>query len=274
MSSTDLAHENTDLDLQGSLITVEASDSLFEEVGKNSYTFEDLLSELIDNSIAGRYDDRAVQIDITVAISMDNPERNYIRVKDDGKGMPIEILGKALSLAAIRTSGSLNEHGMGMKQAVAGLGQLEQLTTKTLGSGYADSIDGFRFGTFHTKLKKVDWESGTEIIIKNLKAIVPTDERTSYDRRIPSLLGARYRRFLGPVNRRAVISLERVDLDDNSRPLVARTLNAVEPIYFDRLTRKNKPLYRESFKGKYQTCEGRHQTWEVELVFGFAPSSD
>lgn len=35
-------------------IEVIPSDALFDELGKNSYDYKDLLSELIDNSIAAR----------------------------------------------------------------------------------------------------------------------------------------------------------------------------------------------------------------------------
>jgi hypothetical protein len=42
--------------------SVEPSDVIFTELGKNTYDYKDLVSELIDNAIAARRHDRTLQV--------------------------------------------------------------------------------------------------------------------------------------------------------------------------------------------------------------------
>ena len=96
---------------------VEPSDKLFEQLGKNSYDYKDLLSELIDNSIASKEEDTC--IDIKIEIHLDkNGNKEYFIISDNGPGIPEDRLGEALSPAGIQKTDSLNEHGLGMKHGV------------------------------------------------------------------------------------------------------------------------------------------------------------
>jgi sensor histidine kinase YesM len=111
-------------------VMVEPSNNIFEELGNNTYDLKDLISELIDNAIAARRPD--ARLNISVQFYVDNKNKcHMIVVKDNALGISQNRLGMALSPAAMQSSNSLNEHGLGMKQAIAGLGKLKYLATKT-----------------------------------------------------------------------------------------------------------------------------------------------
>src|SRR5690242_18580705 len=112
----------------GTQLSVQPSNRLFEELGRNTYSYLDLLSELIDNAIAARVDGH--QLTVTIDILTDDkgvPEEFVI--SDDAGGIPPKKFADAVSPGAIQTQDSLNEHGLGMKQAVPALGRLNYLAT-------------------------------------------------------------------------------------------------------------------------------------------------
>ena len=198
---------------QGEPIKVEPSNNIFTELGNNTYDYKDLLSELIDNSIAARIDDKLLTVKILVGISQTSPHLNWLIVSDDASGIPPDRMGLAITPAGIRSSGSLNEHGLGMKQAVAGLGELRYLATRIAGEKHARAIEGFQFGSIPTKLLETTWPHGTELAIHKLKAIV-RPHPASYTRDIVPHLGARYRRFLTSSNPKMEITIQMLDIDD------------------------------------------------------------
>ena len=61
---------------------VEPSDSIFTELGMNTYDYKDLLSELIDNAIAARRPDRTLEVTITIFADDDNNPTNFF-IKDN-----------------------------------------------------------------------------------------------------------------------------------------------------------------------------------------------
>ena len=115
---TDIHNEVADI---GDPIDVLPSDLIFKELGNNTYDYRDLLSELIDNSIAAREPDSLLHIIIKIGVSQSDQYSNWLSIRDDASGISREELGTAISPAGKQTSSALNEHGMGMKQAVAGL---------------------------------------------------------------------------------------------------------------------------------------------------------
>lgn len=253
----------------GKPIHVEPSDNIFSELGNNTYDYKDLLSELIDNSLAARIDDRFLKVKVSIGISDSKPHLNWLIVSDDASGIAPERLGLAITPAGIQTSGSLNEHGLGMKQAIAGLGELKYLATRVTGEEHARVIEGFRFGSIYPKLLETPWERGTELAIHKLKTIVRL-HAVSYTRDIVPYLGARYRRFLSPANPKMQITIEMLDIDDtdadgNEQLIQKWTVEEVKPIYFHPNTRKNAPVVdHRKFKGP---------GWEAALVFGYSPES-
>ena len=250
----------------GEEIKVEPSDNIFAELGNNTYDYKDLLSELIDNSIAARSDDSFLRVTVSIGISDTNPHLNWLTISDDASGIPPDRLGLAITPAGIQSSGSLNEHGLGMKQAIAGLGELKYLATRVTGEEYARVIEGFHFGSTYPKLLETTWPHGTEVAIHKLKAIVRL-HALSYTRDIVPYLGARYRRFLSPSNLKMQIIIQMLDIDDTDADGITAvihewTVKELKPIYFHPKTRNNAPVVdHRTFRGV---------GWEADLVFGYS----
>jgi hypothetical protein len=169
-------------------------------------------------------------------------------------------LGRAITPAGIQTVGSLNEHGLGMKQAIAAIGKLESLVTKTIDRELAISIDEFRFGEIEAKEVPFDRPHGTTISVASVKSIVNTNA-ASYTKTIIPYLGARYRRFLKPENRDMELSVEIRNSETNT--LFRWDVEEVKPVYFHPHTRENRPVilgFQLQGKG-----------WRAKFTFGYAP---
>jgi len=244
-------------------VCVQASDRIFEELGDNTYDFKDLISELIDNSIAARRLDRKLNVSVEVSVDQNNIAQTIL-VKDDALGIPHDRLGLAISPAGIQTPNSLNEHGLGMKQAIAGLGKLGYLATKTFAEPKARVIREFKFGDIDYFLVDFDRDSGTDISINNIKGIVNVHP-TSITTTLAPYLGARYRRFLKPENKLVTITI----LTKNVKTgcvLYSWDIAEHKPIYFHPSTRTNKPVFLNK--------KLRGSGWKAELTFGYAPTDD
>ena len=251
----------------GEPIKVEPSNNIFSELGNNTYDYKDLLSELIDNSLAARVDGEFLKVKISIGISETSPHLNYFIISDDATGIPQDRLGLAITPAGILSSGSLNEHGLGMKQAIAGLGELKYLATRVAGEEHARVIEELRFGDIYPKLLETSWPRGTELAIHKLRSIVRL-QPVSYTRDIVPYLGARYRRFLSPSNPKMQITIQMLHIDhtdDDGVPEVIYewTVGEVKPVYFHPNTRKNAPVVDH---GKFKGVG-----WEADLVFGYSP---
>ena len=109
---------------------VDPSDNIFRELGKNTYDYKDLVSELVDNSVAARRNDRILTVMIELCVDSNNKPTEFV-IRDNARGIAPDGLGLAITPAGAQAQDSLNEHGLGMKQAVAALGRLEYLATKT-----------------------------------------------------------------------------------------------------------------------------------------------
>ena len=150
------------------------SNNLFRELGNNTYTFKDMISELIDNCIA-RTSEEILNVDIKIYYTYPDRKSSKFIITDNAKGISHDKLGQALSPAytAIQTKSSLNEHGMGMKQAIAGIGELEYLATKVKSENSARLITELKFGDIDTyEYNEFPYNHGTEIAIKNTTDIV------------------------------------------------------------------------------------------------------
>lgn len=250
-------------------VKVEPANELFSELGNNTYDFLDLVSEFVDNSIAAM-DGVPLQVEIEIGISEENRDQSYLLIRDNAAGIPVEKLGTALSPGAMAGGNTLNEHGLGMKQAIAALGQLKYIATKTVEDNEAVIIDELRFGDILPKSIHVEWVSGTEICVDRLKPIVPRASQR-YTKTVSHYLGARYRRYLKSANpqldlRIALLDLD--DLDDAGHPAAINIwkIDEVKPDYFHPHKRRNEPvLSKHQFDG-----EG----WQAELTLGYAPTNE
>ena len=131
---------------------------------------------------------------ISILVDKEQSPKRFI-IEDDASGIPVDRIGLAISPAGMQTVGSLNEHGLGMKQAVASLGKLESFITKTADREKAIAVTEFRFGELEADEVDLDRQRGTTITVVNLKPIV-TANATSITHSLVPYLGARYRRFL------------------------------------------------------------------------------
>lgn len=248
-------------------LEVPPSDRVFSVLGNNDYNDIDLISELIDNAVAAQSDDEGIEIEIEIGLSEENPGDSYFFIGDNASGIPFDKLPEAISPAGI-TSGlthPLNEHGLGMKQAVAAAGDLDYLKTKAPKEDLATVIHDFAYGKLDYEEEDVDWDHGTEIRITNLNQILK-NSATVYDCRINSYLGARYRRLLGQPEDVMSIEIKWKDLDSGETRKIYP--DAVAPVYFHPNKRVNKPvIHKKEFSGS----EGNG--WKVELTFGYAPEN-
>ncbi|MFD1515125.1 ATP-binding protein [Halomarina rubra] len=248
-------------------LEVDPSERVFDVLGNNDYDDIDLISELIDNAVAARPDDKDLQVDIDIGLSDDSGD-SYFLIRDNASGITFSDLPDAISPAGTTSNSGhpLNEHGLGMKQAVSAAGNLDYLKTKPASESTATVINEFSFGEVDHTTEDVDWEHGTEIRIKNLNEILRKSAQI-YECRIQAYIGARYRRLLGNPNNNLDISLRWENLDTGeTRKIVP---DDVRPIYFHPNKRINDPvLHKEEFSGS----EG--DGWKIQLTFGYAPETE
>ena len=216
-----------------------------------------------DNSVAAKRPDRPLEVRISIAVDEDNRPQEFV-IKDNASGISEERLGPAISPAALRGQDSLNEHGLGMKQAVAALGTLKYLATRTEGEDRARVIREFRFGEIDTYYADFDSESGTEIAVSDIRPIVVTDAGT-LTRTVVPYLGARYRRLLRPADRALDLRLTTTSARDGGE-LYTWTVEEVKPVYFHPKTRENRPV----ILGHPISGDG----WKAELTFGYSPRDE
>ena len=242
---------------------VQPSNNIFSELGKNTYDYQDIISELIDNAVSARNPDRLLEVQIFISVDQNNSPQEFV-IKDNASGIPEDRLGLAITPAGIRDENSLNEHGLGMKQAVSALGKLKYLATTTQNESKARVVREFRFGDLETFLADFDTETGTEIVVSDLQPIVVAHAAT-ITRTIVPYLGARYRRFLKPENRALDLRIIIISADDRTEQY-SWPVEEVKPVYFHPQTRENRPV----ILSHPISDDG----WEAHITFGYAPRDE
>lgn len=107
-------------------ISIVPNTSLWMKLGRTKYTIPKALSELVDNSIDNTIGDK-VKVDIHFSIDGD-----YIGILDNAKGMDVETLARALTIADhIEDDNKIGEHGFGLESASSYLGNNLLIYTKT-----------------------------------------------------------------------------------------------------------------------------------------------
>ena len=103
-------------------INPHVSKGTFVGLSKQNLLFHQALGELIDNSFAA-YDKPAQTCMVNIVIKQSSEKKNYdLFLSDNSSGMDIDELTGALDLGRPPISSSrLNEHGFGMKNAIATL---------------------------------------------------------------------------------------------------------------------------------------------------------
>lgn len=244
-------------------ITINPSNNIFHELGNNTLDYAGLLSELIDNCLAARVTGKQLQIKIEISVN-DTGKAHRFTIRDNAQGIPLDKLGMAITPAGRQTENSLNEHGLGMKQAIAAIGKLDYLITKTIHSTTAYKVNEFKFGDIDVEEVVVDYEHGTTISITNTKAIVSVNA-TNITRSIVPYLGARYKWYLTPGNPKVDINIEIQNSDKGGAILHSWQVKEIKPIYFNPSTRTNAPVILKHLV--------TGQNWSAELTFGISPDS-
>ncbi|OGQ56535.1 MAG: hypothetical protein A3J24_10060 [Deltaproteobacteria bacterium RIFCSPLOWO2_02_FULL_53_8] len=214
----------------------------------------------MDNSVAARQDNVLLKVEIKIYVDGKNNPTKFI-IRDNAKGISPENFGVAICPAGIVGGTSLNEHGLGMKQAIAAMGDLSYLATKTKNEHQARVVLEFKYGNLPFYRHDVEFECGTEICVKNIKPIVTTSS-TSITRTLVPHLGARYRRFLKPDKKKLDLSIALIK-ESTGEVEYSWNVEEIKITYFHPSTRRNEPIiHRYSISG-----EG----WKAELTFGYAP---
>lgn len=103
-------------------IQLVANEGIFQGLSKQNMLFHQCVAELIDNGIAAQTPDRRFRIDIIIMPIPNNDAEIDLYVADNCCGMNLEMLSKALQLGvSASTQDRLNEHGFGLKNALATL---------------------------------------------------------------------------------------------------------------------------------------------------------
>ena len=94
------------------------NEQMADTMSKSGFDLYTALFELVDNSIAGG----AKKVDLQLTCSNSNKRvLKEISITDDGHGIALDIVKKALAMGATKNK-SINEHGVGMKNAIAFFG--------------------------------------------------------------------------------------------------------------------------------------------------------
>jgi hypothetical protein len=98
-----------------------ATEGVFRGLAKQNMLFHHCIGELVDNAIAATRAEGKFRVDIIFSPGA-NPNVVQVDILDNGKGMTTEHLGRALQLGeSASTTSRLNEHGFGLKNALATL---------------------------------------------------------------------------------------------------------------------------------------------------------
>jgi sensor histidine kinase regulating citrate/malate metabolism len=125
-------------------VTLSANAGLFRGLAKQNMLFHQAIGELVDNAIAARRDGQKFRIEINLTPL--NGDGLQIDISDNGKGMNVETLSRALEPGqSATTTDRLNEHGFGLKNALATLSGGNgwwQLWTRQDGEGPFIGVQG------------------------------------------------------------------------------------------------------------------------------------
>ena len=243
-------------------IVVKPSSRLFDELGNTPYGIADLVCELIDNSLAAAVSDIT---NIVIDIGFDRRNRpTYLTIRDDASGIEFNDLPLVVSPGAKSSSTSpMNEHGLGLKQAVAAMGVLDYLTTRSIKEDLTSTIKKFDFGEIPVTRDNKLSSHGTEIRVTITEDSRMRNRTEKYYRKgFVEFIGATYRRFLRPASRKASIRVNYFDYNNDLKTY--EDVEAVSPTYYSNGT-DNPLIFRFPITG-----EG----YEARLTFGFSPRND
>lgn len=139
-------------------VELTATEGLFEGLAKQNMLFHQCMGELVDNAIAANVEDSPFLINIILIENPSDDQQVDIYICDQSSGMSLEVLKKALQPGMPATTQSrLNEHGFGLKNALATLSGNNgpwKIWTRPKGSSDVFTVEG----PFRSKMKIRDDE--------------------------------------------------------------------------------------------------------------------
>jgi hypothetical protein len=127
-------------------VQLQATKGLFKVFAKYGLLFHQCLSELIDNAIAASLPKRKFRVDIALQENKSHHDIYDVLIADSGSGMSLEHIKQALQVGESATgSNRLNEHGVGLKNALATLSRGDGpwcIWTKPEKGGTAYKVEG------------------------------------------------------------------------------------------------------------------------------------
>ena len=98
-----------------------ATEGMFRGLAKQNMLFHQCIGELVDNSISATLPNEKFRINI-IFHKPDNADTIQVFISDSGRGMTLNTFQKAIQIGESATTDSrLNEHGFGLKNALATL---------------------------------------------------------------------------------------------------------------------------------------------------------
>lgn len=132
--------------MPGHRVPLVANEGIFRGLASQNMLFHQCVSELVDNGIAACPEDKKFRVDLIFSPIAGDNDRVDLYIADNGTGMSLEHLGKALQLGQSATTTSrLNEHGFGLKNALATLSGGNgpwKIWTKAPGGGGVLTVEG------------------------------------------------------------------------------------------------------------------------------------
>lgn len=96
-------------------IDITPDKTLYKKLGFSGYSFPQAIAELIDNALDEPVPDESLVVNVILG-------KNYIEIRDNGRGMIKAIAAKALVLGYSTKKEKLGEFGLGLKTACSSLG--------------------------------------------------------------------------------------------------------------------------------------------------------
>jgi len=116
--------------MEEEIINIEPDKSLMKKLGAKNYRIAEAISELVDNSIDAKIQDKILNINIQI-------DSKKIVITDDAEGMDKQDLECALTIAKSTKKKKLGLFGMGLKQSVMHLGNEFIIRTSKLNNDKA-----------------------------------------------------------------------------------------------------------------------------------------
>ena len=271
----------------------------WEGSSKSGHSANQLIYELIDNSIAHRYSDVHLRIEVHLYESDASKKlAKRIDIIDNSEGIKYALLPRAFTkhaMAGKHGKKSASEHGCGMKPGIRGLGSAVTIKTRPVHDNYTIELDtkkvsdlvnnkGLKNPKFTSELiqlEKGPEKQGTHISIMNLETRgkdLLKSGKGGIDklRDLMNGLGVRYREFLtleGPFGPKFATSGIKIFRHSKSGKVLKgypKLVSAIAPLYG-----------HNGHKGEWGTAvlpetklHTSDDSWEATLEIGVRPDSE